>query len=922
MNSTEPTLQIPIELLEQFERGNVLLFIGEGINRGILPSAAELAQELAGRCDYPSEEPLTLPRVAGYYELTRDRQGLIQFLRDRLERPGVALLRAHELVARLRPSVVVTTCYDRLLERALQEACVPYVPVVCNAEVAYDDRDKVLLVWLWGVLDQPDSIVVTEDDRRLFLEGRANLSDVLRGELARRTWLFVGFDAEDEWFRGFYDSVNRGLDRQSRRAYIFGAAPGAYIRTWWEKHNAEILSAEVETFLAVLTEQLAARDRPELAPRPSALAAAPLPEEPYKALASYEAQDRALFFGRDREIEELTALIHAHRLVLLYGASGVGKTSLLQAGVLPRLEESDPGYAVVSVRALTDPAEAIRTALRRQWSEAVLPANDVPLVDFLTAAIRAAARQLVVVIDQFEEFFIRLSPEFRAAFIAEIGALYEARDLPVKVVLSLREDYLASVNELEYRIPEVFRIRMRLLPLGREQARNAVVSPVEALGYSYEPQLVDRLLNDLFCEGVMPPQLQLVCIALFRRVNAEKRRDITNADYEALGGAQSVLHKYLDEELSHFSAGERAVARQVLEELVTTEGARRVELSAYLSTRLDIDPAVLSAVLAKLVQARLLCAMDYPETGALAYELTHDYLAGILSKSMPADQMTAKTAQEILTRNVATYLAMKQQGKGRWLVDPDTTRFLNSYRTKLGKIGRDEVELLFRSSLAAGGYNAGYWYERALVIGLNVESMLRSAEGLLFAVIRRRLANLSLGDAVIVSASSHYAKKAKTFAGLLDLPFVLFDRRQSINVMASFLVGDVKEQCAILVDDEIVTATTASLAVQALLESGARSVILCCSYCALDEIAARKLGSCGAIDRFITTDAIPLSQTVVEVLQQSFAVDILAVSEMAREIAGNATTEAEFEDWLKMEGLMGFQEKRWLTSIGLQEVTS
>ena len=83
----------------------------------------------------------------------------------------------------------------------------------------------------------------------MFLEGRSNLSDVLRGELARRTWLFIGFDTEDEWFRGFYDSVNRGLDRQSRRAYIFGDVPGAYTRAWWEKHNAEILNADVETFL-------------------------------------------------------------------------------------------------------------------------------------------------------------------------------------------------------------------------------------------------------------------------------------------------------------------------------------------------------------------------------------------------------------------------------------------------------------------------------------------------------------------------------------------------------------------------------------------------------------------------------------------------------------------------------------------------
>ena len=715
-------IRIPIELLEQFERGNVLLFVGEDINRGLLPSSAELAKELAARCHYPPEEPLSLPRVAGYYEMKRGRHGLVQFLRDRLERPGLVLPRAHKLVAQLQPHVVVTTCYDRLLERALREAGVPYVPVVGNAEVAYAERDKVLLVWLWGVLDQPDSIVVTEDDRRLFLESRANLSDVLRGELARRTWLFVGFDAEDEWFRGFYDSVNRGLDRQSRRSYIFGATPGAYTRAWWEKRNAEILSAEVETFLTALTEQLAARARPEApAPRPVRVPAEPLPlpEEPYKALAFYEARDRALFFGRDHEIEELTALVHAHRLVLFYGASGVGKTSLLQAGVIPRLEEADPGYAVVSVRALTDPADAIRAALRRKLPDAELPDDAVSLVDFLAAAARASDRSLVLVIDQFEEFFIRLSPEFRAEFIAELGALHDARDLPVKVVLSLREDYLARVSELERRIPDIFRTKMRLLPLARQQARDAVVCPVEALGYAYEPALVEQLLDDLTREGVMPPQLQLVCNAIFHYARAEGQQTLTLTDYEALGGAQGVLRGYLDEELRRFPAEEQALARDLLEELVTSERTKKVETLAELQVALNAAPAVLSAVADKLVQARLLRPVPSaplpPKVGGIeggggerggaperAYELAHEYLIAEIALSPEA--MARKEAEELL-----------RQGVGNWrrfgaLLSAEAFELIDGQRERL-RLDAEAQELMLRGALRHGR-SVGYWLGR------------------------------------------------------------------------------------------------------------------------------------------------------------------------------------------------------------------
>ena len=90
--------------------------------------------------------------------------------------------------------------------------------------------------------------------------------------------------------------------------------------------------------------------------------------------------------------------------------------------------------------------------------------------------------------------------------------------------------YLARVSEIEDRIPEVFQTRMRLLPLAREQARAAVVRPVEALGCAYAPTLVERLLDDLTREGVMPPQLQLVCGALFLEPRGWRRGSVMAVD--------------------------------------------------------------------------------------------------------------------------------------------------------------------------------------------------------------------------------------------------------------------------------------------------------------------------------------------------------------------------------------------------------
>jgi len=204
---------------------------------------------------------------------------------------------------------------------------------------------------------------------------------------------------------------------------------------------------------------------------------------------------------------------------------------------------------------------------------------------------------------------------------------------------------------------------------------------------------------------------------------------------------------------------------------------------------------------------------------------------------------------------------------------------------------------------------------------LNVEPLLRSAEALLFAAIRRRLAELSLDDAVIVSADFGYIKKARICAQLLGLPLALIERRKKTlpGATSRHVIGDVSDKYAVIVDDETVTGTAFSSAATVLTDSGARGLTICCTYSALDEAAARKLRDCRArIERFITTDVIPMPETMVEELRQAFVVEILSASEVVQEIVTNISTEDEFENWLKAEGLMGFEEKIWLKSLGLQ----
>jgi len=699
-------IPIPEELLEQFERGNVLLFIGEHVARDAAGQAVvdRLTAQLAARSEVTDKGELSFPEAAQAYEDDRGRQALVQIVRDRLEEMGDEPQQAHRLIAGLTDcEVLATTCLDRRLERAFEAVRRSLDVVIGNVDVAFGDEHKAQLYKLRGSVEQAESLVLTEDDYEVFFENLASISVVLQGYLARKTVLFVGYDLTDPTFKRLYRKVTAPLDDYARRAYAFGEAPPRKVCRWCERHGIEVVETDATAFLEALTGQLTARRvaraRPAtiVPPQPVEEPAVPLPQRPYKLLDYYEANDAAIFFGRRQETQHLTSLIHAHRLVLLYGASGVGKTSLLLAGAVPWLEHADPPYETVYVRALEDPAHVIRRALRRRLPEAEL-LEEGSLVDFLDAATKALGRTLVIVLDQFEEFFIRLSPEFRAAFIAELGALYDARDVPVKVVLSLREDWLATVGEIETRIPEVFRTRMRLLPLTHEQARQAITAPVERLGVDYEPALVEQLLDDLTTgasaagSAVMPPQLQIVCSALYDGLGPDQRRIALSA-YERLGGAQGVLQKYLEDELARLGRDVQALARDALEELVTSQRTKAVKTGDELALALGVDAAELEPVLEKLVRARLLRPEERAGETARAFELAHEYL--IAEITLSPETVSRKEAEELL-----------KQGVDNWqrfgaLLSAEAFELVDAQRDRL-RLGPETQELMLRGALRHG----------------------------------------------------------------------------------------------------------------------------------------------------------------------------------------------------------------------------
>jgi len=494
----------------------------------------------------------------------------------------------------------------------------------------------------------------------------------------------------------------------------------------------------------------------------------PFPERPYKFLDYFEAADQTIFFGRDEEVNHLVQRIMAHKLTVLFGQSGVGKTSLINAGLIPHLEEE--GYTSLYLRVLREPAASIKRAALQLRQDTPSPISNLqppstvgrrsptePLCSFLEATLPSGSR-LLVFLDQFEEFFVRLGKATRAAFAEELAACLRS-DLDLRFVLSLRDDYLGRLHSLSAQLPgDPLVNRFCLENLNVEKARLAVTQPAQAFKLRYEDELLETLLDDLEQEGkVKPPQLQIVCCKLYQSlvdsgewVEGFGRSGLfTLESYKELGGAEGILADYLNDALAELpddAARERAWA--VLRSMITV-GETRVTLTTQEMTRqkiaykLGLSEDEVEKSTAYLRDRRLirwLPAETEAEEGA--FELAHEYMLGKVWEWVCEEDAVLNRASDLLRRELSNYQKLGL------LMDHDGLEVVNEAREVLS-LSPEELEFIFRSTLAAG-YEMEYWLEKVRESGLAVEGILRDQ---LESAVPNSRANLAqvLGQIVLSS---------------------------------------------------------------------------------------------------------------------------------------------------------------------------
>ena len=697
MNASLPDLRL---LLREINRGNCVPFLGAAGNGGV-PGPRQLTQRLAADIGYAGQV-LRLPEAAQRYALMHGRHALCDRVIQWLGAPEFQPGPIHHLLAQLPFLLFFTTAQHDLLEQALRAAKRPATVVIRQEDTAYIDASRATVIKLFGDITQPESLILTEKDHITFFDQSPLLTTVVQATLATRTLLFLDYDLADSELRRLFFQVVRGQSRHKRSAYAVWPKPDENQRRFWAEENLRFIDSETVAFLQTIHRELS-RLVPE--PQPPKPPKPPLPRRPFRFLDAYEPVHADLFAGRGQEIETLSQKIQAHRLVVLTGASGTGKTSLLLAGVQPRLAAES--WRMVHVRPLGDSLAALQRALAPLSGD--LPA-ETSLRDLVLTSEVATDERLVIALDQFEEFFLRLGPKAQNAFIAQLAPCLSDLEIDTRFVLSLRDDFFLRLGAFEGQVPGIFRNVFVLNRLRREQALDAVMEPLKQVEIELEPGLAERIVGELDEQGVDPPQLQIVCDRLYDDMLARGSRRITIADYERLGGVEELLPAYLSDVLARLPQ-----AKPVLETLVGDEGLKILRSLPEIESRAGDEVDDLPTVLEKLMDARLVRSVK--ESGELHYELVHDVLATAIWEWLSEGAREAERARGILERGLSDWRSTDA------LLDAQRLDFVAARWPFLEAMDSKTQALLLRSTICLG-HNVSLWLERLTDARLNRQVIL------------------------------------------------------------------------------------------------------------------------------------------------------------------------------------------------------
>ncbi len=415
------------------------------------------------------------------------------------------------------------------------------------------------------------------------------------------------------------------LDRQARLeqegqrfpvipVLLPGADPSAgflFVNTWVDLRGSPTDSESIQALTRAVRGDAAAATTPSH----SVLL-------PYRALEVFREEHAAFFYGREAFTERLVKAVAARNLVAVVGPSGSGKSSVVQAGLLPVLRRRRPPEPTWDAAIFTPGKEPFHSLARSlipflepDLSETgrlieakrlgdALRLGDIALEDTIRRVLEKSdgTDRLLLVADQFEELFTIAATAHRAPLIAALLATIDR--VPVTIVPTLRADFYGNALNASRSLSDLLEQGLvNLGPMERDELEAAIVKPAERVGLHFESGLAERILNEVTAQ---PGNLPLLEFALTELWNGRDETRLTHGAYEAIGGVAGAMSRRAEGEYEKLTKAQQKAARGIFTRLVRVarpdEGAEDTRQRAALG---DFDEAGLEIV-HNLTQARLL----------------------------------------------------------------------------------------------------------------------------------------------------------------------------------------------------------------------------------------------------------------------------------------------------------------------------